>query len=206
MTAAILGAMQALSRRTLFPFALVALLALPLALRASGGAQDPQEEGARPLAGLLYPRTVFVVRHAEKAAEPAQDPSLNERGLARAERLAEVLAHSGVTHLYASEFQRTQETLAPLSAAVGVNVAVVNARDARALLSALDNLPRNGVAVVAGHSNTVPGIVERLAPGSHRVQRDKQSLELTEADYDRLFVVTQWGPEPRDANVLELRY
>ena len=32
------------------------------------------------LAGLLYPRTVFVVRHAEKAAEPAQDPSLNERG------------------------------------------------------------------------------------------------------------------------------
>ena len=194
-----------LLRRPWFQLAFVALLALPLAVHASARAQDGGAP-ARPMPGLLYPRTVVVVRHAEKAAEPAQDPPLDERGRARAERLAELLGHSGVTHLFASEFLRTQETLQPLAAAVEVNVATVLARDGRALLSALDSLPRNAVAVVAGHSNTVPGIVERLAPGSHRVQHAPESLALTEADYDRVFVVTQWGPQARDASVLELRY
>jgi phosphohistidine phosphatase SixA len=195
--------MQPLLRRSLLACALAAFAATPLALHAAA-----QEQGApaRPPSGVLYPRTVIVVRHAEKAAEPANDPPLDERGRARAERLAQLLAHSGVTHLYASEYLRTRETLAPLASATGVNVAVVEAREGRALLSALDSLPRNAVAVVAGHSNTVPGVVERLAPGSHRVQHARETLALTEADFDRVFVVTQWGPEPRDASLLELRY
>lgn len=184
--------------------ALAALVVLPLAPRAAPVQEDAAAE--RPLAGLLYPRTVIVVRHAEKAAEPAADPPLDERGRARSVRLVALLGSSGVTHLFASEFQRTQETLRPLSAALGANVTVVGARDLRALLSALDNLPRHSVAVVAGHSNTVPEIVAALAPGSFLVQRARASLELTEADYDRIFCVTQWGPEPKDASVLELRY
>ena len=197
--------MQPLTRRSLALFALTALAALPLALRASARGQDGGA-AARPLPGLLYPRTVVLVRHAEKAGEPPDDPTLDERGAARAERLAQLLGHSGVTHLYATEYQRTQQTIAPLAAAAEVNVAIVRARDGRALLSALDNLPRNAVAVVAGHSNTVPALVEKLAPGSYTVQHARESLQLTEADYDRVFVVTQWGPEPRDASVLELRY
>lgn len=197
--------MKPLARRTTILLALAALASLPLALRARAA---PQEGGQaeRPLPALLYPRTVLVLRHAEKALEPAADPSLDERGRARAERLAALLRHSGVTHLFATEFQRTQETVRPLGGAVGANVTVVNSRQGRALLSALDNLPRNSVAVVAGHSNTVPEIVAALAPGSHLVQRARASLELTEADYDRIFCVTQWGSDPKDASVLELRY
>lgn len=178
------------------------------ALAAPVGSAVPQEGAPveRPPPGLLYPRTVIVVRHAEKAAEPAGDPPLDERGRARAERLAALLRHSGVTHLFSSEFQRTQETLRPLGTAVEANVTIVAAREGRALLSALDNLPRHSVAVVAGHSNTVPDLVAALAPGSFLVQRARASLAMTEADYDRIYCVTQWGPGRTDAGVLELRY
>jgi hypothetical protein len=89
---------------------------------------------------------------------------------------------------------------------VDANVTIVSAREGRALLSALDNLPRDSVAVVAGHSNTVPEIVAALAPKSLQVKKARESLALTEADYDRFFCVTQWGPAPAEASLLELRY
>jgi phosphohistidine phosphatase SixA len=193
--------MSPVARRRTVLGALAALVALSLVPFAARG-----QDAGRPPPGLFYPRTVIVVRHAEKAAEPADNPVLDERGRARAERLAALLRHSGVTHLFASEYQRTQETLRPLAGAVGASVTTVSARDARALLSALDNLPRNSVAVVAGHSNTVGPIVAALAPGSLQVKQARASLELTEADYDRVFCVTRWGPEAADASVLELRY
>jgi broad specificity phosphatase PhoE len=147
---------------------------------------------------LPYPKTVVLVRHAEKAAEPASDPNLSEAGAARAERRGKMLARSGVTHLYASEFQRTQQTLAPLAVAVGVQPQVVAAREPAALASALESLPRGAVAVVAGHSNTVPALLEKLTGGAAKIT-------LTDSDYDRVFVVTQWGPG-RSACALELRY
>ena len=167
--------------------------------RASAQAQQEQ---ALP-DGLFYPRTIVVVRHAEKGNDNPTDPSLSEEGVLRALALAKQFGSAKVTHLFASEFQRTQQTLAPLSKATGVSVQVVPARDPKALLSALQNLPRNSVAIVAGHSNTVPALVAALAPSAPLV-KDAKALALTEADYDRLYVITQW--ESKGATALELRY
>ena len=147
---------------------------------------------------LSYPKTVIVVRHAEKAAEPKNDPVLSEEGVARAERLAKLLAKAGVTHLFATEFQRTQQTLAPLSLATGTKVSLGNAADFKATHSAVASLPRDSVAVIAAHSNTVPALLELLSAG-------RAKISLGEADYDRLFVVTQWGPD-KQSTWLELRY
>ena len=196
-------------RRTL---AAVTALALAFAFtgllstNGTGQAFTTAAQDTRPPPGLLYPRTIFVVRHAEKAVEPKQDPTLNELGRLRAIRLAALLRHSGVTKLFSSEFQRTQLTLAPLAEALELSIDEVQARDPNALLSALDNLPRNSVAVVAGHSNTVGGIVAALAPSSWLVSKNPDALKLSEEDYDRLFVVTQWAPGERGADVIELRY
>lgn len=176
-----------------------ALAAVSLALCALlVGAIAPQEGESDALRKLSFPRTIVLVRHAEKAAEPKEDPSLTEEGAARAKRLADMLAKSGVTHVFASEYQRTQQTVALLSVSAGVNVQVVPARAPDALLSALDSLPRGSVAVVAGHSNTVPLLVEKLTGGQSK-------LKIEDTEYDRLFVVTQWG-SGRDARLLELRY
>jgi phosphohistidine phosphatase SixA len=154
--------------------------------------------------GLFYPRTIVVVRHAEKGDDDPTDPSLSEKGVLRALELAQLFGSAGVTHLFASEFQRTQQTVAPLSKAAEVDVQIVPARDPKALLSALKDLPRNSLAVVAGHSNTVPGLVAALAPSAPLVQ-DAKALALSEADYDRLYVITQWEAG-KGAAVLELRY
>lgn len=157
-----------------------------------------RQGGDDPLAKLAYPKTIVLVRHAEKAAEPKDDPIISEKGAERAQRLATLLGKSGVTHLFASEFQRTQQTLAPLALTVGVQPHIVSARDTAALASAIETLPRGSVVVVAGHSNTVPALLERLTGGAAK-------LALADNEYDRVFVVTQWGPG-KSACALELRY
>lgn len=176
--------------------AAVSLLLCALLVGAVVPQTGTEEQDA--LRKLSFPRTIVLVRHAEKAVEPKDDPSLTEEGAARAKRLSDMLGKSGVTHVFSSEYQRTQQTVALLSVAAGVNVQVVPARAPDALLSALDSLPRGAVAVVAGHSNTVPVLVEKLTGGQSKTK-------IEDSEYDRVFVVTQWGPG-RDARLLELRY
>jgi len=169
--------------------ALAAALGAPFA-RAAG-----QEDGdAALLERLRFPKTVIVVRHAEKAADGTPDPDLSEAGVARAQALAHMLEHAGVTPLYASEYRRTQQTLEPLSLLTGAAIQVVPARDPAAVLSAIAELPRNSVAVVAGHSNTVPGLVAALAKGS-------RPFQLKDEDYDRMYLVTRVDGDGRSTLV-----
>ncbi len=182
---------------------LCSLLLAPLAfvgLQTPGAVQTAPEREAKLQAALAYPRTFVLVRHAEKGTDSAQDPALSEAGVERAKELARHLEHAGVTHIFTSEFRRTRETAAPLAIKTGIVATASSAKDLAALQSALQSLPRNSLALVVGHSNTVPGLVKLLAgKSSERVE-----LALNETDYDRLFVVTQWGEG--QASLLSLRY
>lgn len=128
--------------------------------------------------------TVFVVRHAEKGPENP-DPSLTEAGQRRAAALARTLTDTRVAALFASEFKRTQETLAPLARANGLTPTVVPAGKMDDLIAVLRGLPPGSRAVVASHSNLVHLIVERLS--------GQKMPMLTDADYDRLVMVTTTG-------------
>lgn len=108
------------------------------------------------------PTIVFLLRHAEKALSPPKDPPLTEAGAARATALAELLAEAGVTHLFASEFERTQKTVAPLATRLRKPVTVIAASNPDELAAQLRALPSGSVAVVAGHSNTIPALVRTL--------------------------------------------
>lgn len=127
------------------------------------------------------PITVFVVRHAEKGPE-TPDPSLTRDGQQRAATLARVLSDSHISAVFASEFKRTQETVSPLAMASGVTTTVVPAGKVDSLVMLLRALPPGSRAVVASHSNLVHLIVEKLSGVSIPM--------LTDADYDRLVVVT----------------
>jgi phosphohistidine phosphatase SixA len=153
--------------------------------------------GARPEPALAAEaRTVVIVRHAEKDSAGGEDPALSAPGEARARDLARLLGASGVTHLFASEYRRTEETLAPLAAGTGLTVAERPARESERLLEELRGLPAGSLAVVAGHSNTLPGLVRGLA--------GRGPETIGDDEYDRLFVVTHGsGCEPA---LLELRY
>lgn len=174
-----------------------ALLALCCALAGLAWAAGPSR--ARPDPGApsaALARTIVLVRHAEKDPAGGDDPALTPAGEARAVLLARTLGASGVTHLFASELLRTRATLAPLAESTSLAVAQLPARDLERWLAELRGLPAGALAVVAGHSNTVPAIVRGLA--------GRGPEALGDDEHDRLFVVTlAEGCEP---SLLELRY
>ena len=148
-----------------------------------------QEPEAAP-AGPVEPATVFVLRHAEKGADDPRDPALSAAGERRAQALARLLSRAGVTHLFATEYRRTRDTLAPLSRGVGVQTRVIGARERDEQVRALRALPAGSVAVVAGHSNTVPALIEALGGALADTARTARGPMLGDDEYDRLFVVT----------------
>ena len=111
-------------------------------------------------------RTVYLVRHAEKAAEPAADPSLTAAGQARAQALAASLADAGVRSILTTQLLRTRETARPLAERLGLTPLVVGvsgaARDHAMAVAAAVRAQADGSVLVVGHSNTVPLIIEAL--------------------------------------------
>lgn len=154
------------------------------------------------------PVTVVVVRHAEKAATgDTPDPELSGRGQERARDLARLLSEAGVTHLFASEFVRTRTTLAPLAEALALEVQVVSARTPAEQLTAIEDLPPGSLAVIAGHSNTVPKLVTGLGGTVSKLTENPQyGPMLGEDEYDRLFILTLPAGDQTTIRTLELRY
>lgn len=129
--------------------------------------------------------TIFLVRHAEKAQDgDAKDPDLSDAGRARAESIAEVLKDAGITAIYATELKRTQQTAEPLARLANVEVTIVPAKETAALIAKLK--ATDGAALVVGHSNTVPQILQALGVSA--------PVTIGESDYDNLFVVVGGAP------------
>ena len=165
---------------------------------ATTEAQESQTTPAAPI-------TVIALRHAEKGDDDPRDPALNADGQARAEALARLLEHAGVTHLFSTPYKRTQGTLAPLAKALGLEVVEYSPMDMDALTTKLHGLPAGSVAVVVGHSNTTPGVVLALGGAIADVGSYRGAPALDESEYDRAFVVTL-ASAYRAAQSLELRY
>lgn len=164
-----------LSRRAL----LLAFAALPLVAAAAAAQPVAKTETA---AG---PTTVILVRHAERATEPASDPVITPAGEQRAQALAAALKDAGVQAILTTQFQRTRLTASPLAEALGIAAEVVEARGAthpQEVARAILSKHAGKTVVVVGHSNTVPAIAAALGapnPG-----------EITDTTYDNLFIVT----------------
>ena len=113
----------------------------------------------------LAPAMVILVRHAERAAEPKDDPGLTDAGAARALALAAALEHAGVTAIITTNLRRTRETAAPLAKRRSITPEVIaagsGAAHADAVAAAVRKHPGQAVLVV-GHSNTVPAIIAAL--------------------------------------------
>jgi probable phosphoglycerate mutase len=122
--------------------------------------------------------TLFVLRHADDLDE-GRDPLLTETGKARAEELAAMLASAEIEIILSSDYHRTRDTVAPLSARIGVEVQLYDPRDLPGLVEQLKEM--DGRVLVVGHSNTTPGLVELLGgePGE----------PIDESEFDRLYIV-----------------
>lgn len=124
-------------------------------------------------------RTIILVRHGEKQSDD-KDAVLSELGHARAKCLAHTLGDAAITHAFTTELKRTQETLAPLVAKHELTPTVVAADKTADLVASLRGLPPAAIAVVAGHSNTIPDVLVELG-----IER----IAFGHDDYDWMFVV-----------------
>lgn len=141
--------------------------------------------------------TIILVRHAEKGAEPTADPLLTDAGAARANALAAMLKHAGVSAIYSTELQRTRLTGAPAAAALGLTAQVIGARvPAKATADSILKMHRGKTVLIVGHSNTVPALVAAFGAA--------QPPEICDPSYDNLFVVTV--PAAGAASVVRLRF
>lgn len=186
-----------------------ALLVLAASFLAACQTSRTLDLAAPPTLVAELPVTVILVRHAETAGSTntERDPALSDAGKVRAEALARTLGSAGVTHVFCTEFQRTKDTLAPLAAGLELEIAVVPAGDGSVQADALRALPPGSVAVVAGHSNTIPGLVKWLGgEAQDLVDHPRFGGMLRHYEHDRLFVVTLPVTEDGAAKTIELRF
>jgi broad specificity phosphatase PhoE len=146
------------------------------------------------------PALVVIVRHAEKATAPKDDPPLSAAGAERARALANALAHAGVTAVVTTQLKRTQETAQPIVDALELTPEVVAVGDEpvathAANVAAAVRRHSKGVVLVVGHSNTVPDIIAAL--GGPRIP------EICESQYANLFVL---APGPAQARLVRGAY
>lgn len=131
-------------------------------------------------------QTVYLVRHAEKAVVPGNDPPLSVTGQARAAALGRALADAGVEHVIVTSRQRTRQTAAVVMAARHLTPVVVPLGDGAAehvaaVAAAVRQVPRSDAVLVVGHSNTIPRIVTALGGPA--------LPDLCDADYSTIFVL-----------------
>lgn len=163
----------------------------------------PFAQGSQPNAPLA-PITVVLVRHAEKGTDDPRDPSLSDAGKVRAERLAKMLASSGLAHVFTSEFKRTQQTAAPFASAAKLEAQVVPAGKPDELVAKLRALAPGSKALVVGHSNTVPKLAELLGAKLTRLEKGPAGEQFPDAEYGRVVVLTVPLAADAAASVVEL--
>lgn len=141
-------------------------------------------------------RTILLVRHADIDLPPSStDPTLNATGKERSEELAFIAGHAGVSTIFTSTFVRTIQTAAPLATRLGISTRV--APEAAALAREVLSGSLGDTILIAGHSNTVPPMIEALGVAS-------PGPVIGERDFDNLYVVTATGAG--EAELLCLKY
>lgn len=138
--------------------------------------------------------TIILVRHAEKDTAAGNDPELSATGKKRALQLPVTLKDFTPDNFYTTPFKRTRQTLQPWAEKAGKEIVVYNPQNMEAFAQALLKM-KGQTLVVAGHSNTVPTLVNLLS-GAAKYQA------LDDSVYNKIFVVTVNGAAVSD-KVLE---
>ncbi len=153
------------------------------------------------------PITVYLVRHAERADEPRQDPPLTEKGTARAQELARILGNANIKAIITSQYSRTKLTAEPLAKQANITVTsislslspsnprMISEQSTAEVTNKI--LERSGESVVVvGHSNSIPDVIKMLG--------GDVTPAIDEKKFDDLFVVTVYAKGK--AKVAHMKY
>ncbi len=100
----------------------------------------------------------FLVRHAEKEDE-SNDPPLSTEGVARAERLAEIMKGVKLSAATSTNYKRTTETANPTVYDQKPKISVYNPDDMTDHFEDILKNHKGGKVLVVGHSNNIPALL-----------------------------------------------
>jgi len=131
--------------------------------------------------------TVIFVRHAEKMAEPSDDPGLSEAGRQRAAELARQLVDAdvvaGVDAIYSTSYRRTEETARPVAEALSLPILSYDASNTETIMDEIVKKHKGKIILVVGHSNTIPALIGNMGAS-------KKVPEINEDEYDNIYIVS----------------
>jgi broad specificity phosphatase PhoE len=131
--------------------------------------------------------TVIFVRHAEKAAEPADDPGLSPAGQRRVAELTRQLVDAdvvaGVDAVYSTPYRRTEETARPVAEALDLPVNSYDAADTEAIMENIVRDHKGKIILVVGHSNTLPALIGNMGAS-------KKVPPIADDEYDNIYIVS----------------
>jgi broad specificity phosphatase PhoE len=130
----------------------------------------------------LYKITkLILVRHAEKN-DSSNDPELSEKGKLRAQKLSDLFADMKIDKLYSTPYNRTKQTLAIVATEKGLAIEKYNPSDVSFSTILLEN-NLGKTALIVGHSNTIPNLVNFLI-GENKYK------QLEENEFGKIWVLT----------------
>jgi len=124
------------------------------------------------LGTFAAPEKIFLFRHAEK--QLGNNPSLTKDGLLRAQWMAKYIIEFKPNQLFSTDYNRTKETLRPLSEKTKVDLVIYDPRKLNVFADKLKTL--SGTIVVVGHSNTTP-MLAGLIDGKNYKKFDEKHFD-----------------------------
>jgi 8-oxo-dGTP diphosphatase len=138
--------------------------------------------------------TLYVIRHAQAGSAPDEERPLDEAGRRQAERVADLLADSGVERVLTSRYTRCVQTVAPLAERLRLEVehhpALAEESDPHAAWELLETLAGTQ-AVVCSHGNIISPLLDKVLRRGAEIDGEwtcpKGSIWCLEPDGDRPF-------------------
>ena len=125
-------------------------------------------------------KTIILVRHAEKV-DSSRDPELSPEGKQRAERLVQAIKKYKPGAVYSTDFKRTRDTVGPIAVRRKLKVQTYDASKPADLIDTIMK-SKTKRFLIAGHSNTVPGLANLLG-------KKELFKNLDDAEYGAIWIV-----------------
>jgi broad specificity phosphatase PhoE len=115
--------------------------------------------------------SLYLVRHAEKAAVPKNDPDLSEKGHTTAMAFARYLQDKQVNRVFSTDTRRTMQTAGYFANPKRLLIQKYNARELERFAKLL--LEKGETTYIVGHSNTTPTLIALLGGISNPIEEDE---------------------------------
>ena len=132
------------------------------------------------LAGCSSTNEIYIIRHAEKSTEPANDPHLTVEGKQRAEDLKAFLKNKNIKAIFSTETNRTIETATPISNLISVPIEYYSNDTLSYFLQKVTRLKKN--VLIVGHSNTSVMMLDEL-------KLPHTPTYIPDNDYDNMVII-----------------